>query len=55
MKTKFQNVFRDKADIWFGESGFDSSTLMQQFGTDNVNIFKTRLNNINDSMYNFIK
>jgi len=58
MKTKFQNVFKNKADEWFApvaNGGIDPAKLTKAFGTANKTEFLSKVNNLDNPIYNFIK
>lgn len=54
MKEKFQELFTAKANEWFS-GGIDPAKLKIAFGTDKKSIFLSKINDISNPIYDFIK
>ncbi len=54
-KAVLQQVFRDKADEWFGASGTLGAEKMNQlFNADELSEFKDKVENLNSDIYSFV-
>lgn len=60
VKEQFQKVFKKNVNEIFkpiekGGKYLSETAIIKKFGTSDLNIIKSKINNINDNFYEFIK